>query len=90
VTVKDRHRLLMKKRYAVVIEQGPTSWGAYAPDVPGCVSVAETREEVEALIQEAIEFHFQGMAADGDPIPEPSSQVAYVDVQVPEPARQSA
>jgi len=72
------------------MEQGPASWGACAPDVPGCVSVAETREEVEALIQEALEFHFQGMAADSEPIPEPSSQVTYVDVQVPETARQSA
>ena len=44
-------------RYMVVIERGETSWGAYVPDIPGCVAVGETEAEVKQLIQEAIEFH---------------------------------
>lgn len=56
--------------YAVVIEKGETSYGAYVPDLPGCVAVAETREEVEALIQEAIQFHLEILQSEGLPIPE--------------------
>jgi predicted RNase H-like HicB family nuclease len=68
------------KRYAVVIEQGPTSFGAYVPDLPGCVAVAETAEEVTDLIREAIEFHLEGLRDAGEPIPEPTSRTAYVEV----------
>lgn len=60
-------------QYLVVIERGPSSYGAYVPDLPGCVAVGQTREEVETLIHEAIEFHLEGMREDGQPIPEPSS-----------------
>lgn len=66
--------------YAVVIEAGPRSYGAYVPDLPGCVAVAETFEEVMALISEAIPFHLGGMRADGDPIPAPRTRVAMVEV----------
>ena len=45
-------------RYLVVIEKGKSSWGAHVPDLPGCIVVAETREEVVELIREAIDFHF--------------------------------
>jgi predicted RNase H-like HicB family nuclease len=68
------------KRYAVVIEHGPTSYGAYVPDLPGCVAVAETVEEVTELIREAVEFHLEGLKDAGQPIPEPTSQTAYVEV----------
>jgi predicted RNase H-like HicB family nuclease len=68
------------KRYAVVIEQGPTSYGAYVPDLPGCVAVGETVEEVTELIREAIEFHLEGLRDAGEPIPEPTSRMAYVEV----------
>jgi predicted RNase H-like HicB family nuclease len=67
-------------KYAVVIERGPTSFGASVPDLPGCVAVAETREEVEKLIQEAIAFHLEGLRQDGLPIPAPITDVAVVDV----------
>jgi predicted RNase H-like HicB family nuclease len=67
-------------QYLVVIEHGPTSYGAYVPDLPGCVAVGETREEVEALIHEGIEFHIEGMRQDGRPIPEPSSTAQLVTV----------
>lgn len=67
-------------QYAVVIEQGPESFGAYVPDLPGCVAVAETEAEVRRLIREAIEFHLQGMREDGEPVPPPSAHVEYVEV----------
>ena len=67
-------------RFAVVIEKGMTSYGAYVPDLPGCVAAADTREEVVELIQEAIEFHIEGLKEDGQPIPPPSSSVEFIDV----------
>jgi predicted RNase H-like HicB family nuclease len=65
-----------------VVEKGETSYGAYVPDLPGCVAVAETRQEVMKLIREAIEFHLEGLRTDGEPIPEPHSEMEYVDVPV--------
>ena len=67
-------------RYAVVIEKGEGNYGAYVPDLPGCVAVGDTLEETEREIREAIEFHIEGLREDGLPIPEPSSQIAYVEV----------
>jgi predicted RNase H-like HicB family nuclease len=67
-------------QYIVIIEKGPTSYGAYVPDLPGCVAVGATRQEAEELIKGAIEMHLQGMREDGDPIPEPTTQAALVDV----------
>jgi predicted RNase H-like HicB family nuclease len=67
-------------QYAIVIEKGPTSYGAYVPDLPGCVAVAETEEEVRALIREAIAFHIECLREDGEPIPVPVSQVEYVNI----------
>ena len=67
-------------RYAVIIEEGENSFGAYVPDLPGCVAAAETREEVLKLIEEAIEFHLEGLREDGQPIPAPSSSIEYVGV----------
>jgi predicted RNase H-like HicB family nuclease len=66
-------------RYAVVIEKGANGFGAYALDVPGCVAAAQTREEVVKLIQDAIEFHIEGLTEGGEPVPEPTSSVEFVD-----------
>ena len=46
-------------RYAVIIEKGPESYGAYVPDLPGCVAAGATRDEVMTLIQEAMTFHIE-------------------------------
>jgi predicted RNase H-like HicB family nuclease len=67
-------------KYAVVVEKGETSFGAYVPDLPGCIAAAETKEEVLRLIHEAIEFHVEGLREDGQPIPKPSSSIEYVEV----------
>ena len=66
-------------RYAVVIEKGATSYGAYVPDLPGCVAVAHTKQEVEKLIAEAIAFHIEGLRESGAVVPEPSSEVEYIE-----------
>lgn len=68
-------------RYMVILEKGPTSYGAYVPDLPGCVAAGETKAEVVKLIQEAIEFHIEGLQEEGLPIPEPSSTIEYVEVR---------
>ena len=65
-------------RYAVIIEEGENSFGAYVPDLPGCVAVGETKEEVLKLIEEAIEFHLEGLRENAQPIPEPASSIEYV------------
>jgi len=67
-------------KYAVVIEQGPTSFGAHVPDLPGCAAVGESKEEVMRLIQEAIEMHLESLIEHGEKIPPPSSSIEYVHV----------
>lgn len=67
-------------KYAVVIEKGPESFGAYVPDLPGCIAVGETRADVVKLIQEAIELHLQGLQKQGECIPPPLSTVEIVSV----------
>ncbi len=66
--------------YVVILERGKRSFGAYVPDLPGCVAVGKTKEEALRLIREAIEFHLDGMRKDGLPIPEPSSSSELVSV----------
>ncbi len=67
-------------KYTVIIERGATSFGAYVPDLPGCVAIGETREEVLQLIEEAIEFHLEGLREAGAPVPEPISSSELVAV----------
>ena len=66
----------MKLTYAVVFEQTPNNYSAYAPDVPGCVSTGETRDEMLAMIREALAFHLESMLEDGEPLPEPRMSIA--------------
>ena len=65
----------------VVIERGESSWGAHVHDLPGCVAVGETRDEVVHLIREAIALHIDGLKREGLPVPKPSSEGAFVDVE---------
>lgn len=67
--------------YVVVIEKGEGSYGAYVPDLPGCVAAGETREEVLQLIREAIVFHLEGLKEDGHRVPPPASSVETVHVE---------
>lgn len=67
-------------RYAIVIEEAGPNYSAYVPDLPGCVATGASLEEAEQGIREAIEFHLEGLRADGVAIPRPSSRVDYVEV----------
>ncbi len=67
-------------KYAVVYERAPRNWGAYVPDLPGCVAVAKTRAEVKRLIREAIQMHIEAMREAGEPVPEPQSTAELVEV----------
>lgn len=66
-------------RYLVIIEQGPHSFGAYVPDLPGCVAAGKTRQQVKQLIQEAVSLHLEDMRRTGQPIPQPTSAPDYVE-----------
>ena len=68
-------------RYLVIVEKGPNSFGAHVPDLPGCVAVGETREEVLALIREAIELHLEDLKQGGRPIPAPASTGEVVEIE---------
>ena len=65
-------------RFLVVIEKAAANYSAYSPDLPGCVATGETKEAVEANMQEAIRMHIEGLREDGLPIPEPAASAEYV------------
>lgn len=68
------------RRYPVIIEQTGTGYSAYSPDVAGCVAVGDSEEETRQSFQEALIAHFEAMREVGEPIPEPHSSVAFVEV----------
>jgi len=68
------------KRYLIVVEETGTGYSAYSPDLDGCVATGATREEVESEMREAISFHLDGMAQNGQAVPEPHTYSAYVEV----------
>ena len=70
------------KKFAVVIERGENNLSAYVPDLPGCITTGHTVEEIERNMREAIELHLEGMIEDGETIPEPTTAVSYVELQV--------
>jgi predicted RNase H-like HicB family nuclease len=67
-------------KYAVVVEKSETGYGAYVPDLPGCIAAGDSREEVVGLIHDAIEFHIEGLKADGETVPEPTSFIEFIEV----------
>ncbi len=67
-------------RYKIIIEEGETSFCAYVPDLPDCVAIAETEEEVKQLIEEAIAFHLEDLRDAGAEIPKPLSKSEYIEV----------
>jgi predicted RNase H-like HicB family nuclease len=66
------------RKFAVVFEVTETGWSAYAPDLPGLGVAGETFEETEQLMREGIEFHVEGLRADGEPVPEPATRVSEI------------
>lgn len=74
------------ENYVILIEGGPPSnYSAWSPDLPGCAATGNTLEEVEAEMRDAIAFHLEGLAEDGDPIPDGSGPGVYV-ARTPQPA----
>jgi predicted RNase H-like HicB family nuclease len=67
-------------KYLVIIEKTDTGYSAYSPDLPGCVTTGQTREETEKNMKEAIEFHIEGLKAEGMDIPPPASSSTYIHV----------
>ena len=67
-------------KYLVVIEPTETGFSAYSPDLPGCIATAATREELEQVMHEAIDFHIEGLRAEGLRVPEPRTLATYVNV----------
>jgi predicted RNase H-like HicB family nuclease len=71
---------MSEKRYPIVIERTTTGFSAYSPDVPGCAAAGDSKEETRRSMRDALAAHFEMMREIGDPIPEPSSSVDYVEV----------
>ena len=71
---------MIDMKYLVVVEKGDSGFGAYAPDLPGCIAVADTRDEVVSLIREAMEFHVEGLMQSGDPVPAPSTRSELIEI----------
>jgi len=67
-------------QYAIVIEREGESFGAYVPDLPGCIAVGESEEEARQLITEAIALHVEALREDGEPVPMPRAHVGYVEI----------
>ena len=65
-------------RFLIVIEKAKRNFSAYSPDLPGCVATGATREETERQMYEAIRLHLEGMAEDGEPVPEATAVAEYV------------
>lgn len=70
----------MENKYAVIFEKSATGYGAYAPDLPGCIATGQTLEQTRERMAEAIHYHIAAMIEDGDPIPEPSTHVDMLEV----------
>lgn len=72
----------VKVEYTVIYEKGKTNWGAYIPDLPGCVSIGDTFLEVQENIKEAIDLYLEVLQEDGQPIPQPSIEAGKVAVMI--------
>ncbi len=70
------------REYTVIYESGERNWSAYVPDLPGCIATGNTRQDVEQLIRESIEFHIEGLRLHGETIPVPSVEAGTVCVPV--------
>lgn len=69
-------------KYLVIIEQTPEGYGAWLPDLPGCVALGTTLKQVLALMEETIDLHVQSMVRDDEAVPAPSARVALIEVDL--------
>ena len=68
--------------YLVIYEKSKTGFAAYVPDLPGCIATGRTKQLVRRRIHEAVGIHLESMMEDGDPIPKPTTEFEYMDVQL--------
>jgi predicted RNase H-like HicB family nuclease len=68
----------MTRRYLVIYENGPSNLSGFATDVPGCASTGHSLDEMRANLREALEFHLEGLALDGEPLSLPATHMARV------------
>ena len=68
-------------KYTVILEKGESSYGAFVPDLPGCIAVGEDREQTLCLLKEAVAFHVEGLLAEGLPVPRPNCDIAQIEVE---------
>ena len=68
----------MKFNFVVVYERTPNNYGAYVPELPGCIATGTSWQEIQTMIREAIVFHIEGLIESGDPVPEPQMSVGEV------------
>ena len=67
-------------KYLIILEPTDTGYSAYSPDIPGCVTTGATKAETERNMREAIEFHLAGLREEGMELPQPGTEVAFIDV----------
>jgi predicted RNase H-like HicB family nuclease len=70
----------MRQRYAVIFERAQGNWAAYVPDLPGCITTADTLEQAERNIREAIEGHLRTLMEFGEPVPQPTSLAREIEI----------
>lgn len=61
--------------YIAILHQEPdgASFGVSFPDFPGCITAADTIDDIRKMAHDVLAFHIKGMIEDGDPIPAPSA-----------------
>lgn len=65
--------------YLIVVERADDGgYGAWAPDLPGCVALGDTIEDAKHQMREAIAFHLEGLREQGEPVPPPTAVAAVV------------
>ncbi len=69
-------------KYLIIIEKGENNFSAYSPDVPGCIAAGDTEEETRELMKEAISFHLEGMAEDGEALPKGHTTAEYIEIEI--------
>lgn len=68
-------------KYTVILEKGESSYGAFVPDLPGCIAVGEDREQTLRLLEKAVAFHVEGLVAEGLPVPRPNCDITQIEVE---------
>ena len=69
--------------YTIIVESGADNYSGYVPDLPGCVAVGDTVDETVEELKQAIEFHIEGLRAEGLPVPPPQIISREIELELP-------